>query len=209
MGTVAMFPLGSVLFPHGVLPLHVFESRYRQMIQECLDGPNEFGVVLIERGSEVGGGDVRFDVGTMASIVRAGRLDDGRWVLVTAGTQRIRVREWLVDDPYPRADVERLTEPPTEVAPSVLDGVCRRLRRVLALRVELGDPASAGLDVTLADDPVRASFEAATLAGVGPLDAQGLLELDDPALRLARVAQLLDEEMSVLELRLTGGEGSP
>ena len=206
MATLPMFPLGSVLFPHAMLPLHVFEPRYRQMIEECLAGSNEFGVVLIERGSEVGGGDVRFDVGTVASIVRAGKLEDGRWVLVTAGTERIRVREWLTDDPYPRADVERLAEAPVDVAPSVLDDVGRRLRRVLALRAELGDP-SAGVDLTLAEDSVRASFEAAALAAVGPLDAQGLLELDDAGERLARVSELLADEAPVLEFRL--GDGGP
>ena len=207
MATLPMFPLGSVLFPHAVLPLHVFEPRYRQMIAECLAGSNEFGVVLIERGSEVGGGDVRFDVGTVARILRAGELEDGRWVLVAAGTERIRVREWLPDDPYPRADVARLTEPAAAVAPTLLDDLGRRLRRVLALRAELGDP-TAGVDVSLAEDPVRASFEAAALAAVGPLDAQGLLELDDAGARLARVTQLLDEELAVLEFRLGDGEAS-
>jgi Lon protease-like protein len=201
-----MFPLGSVLFPHAVLPLHVFEPRYRQMTEECLAGSKEFGVVLIERGSEVGGGDVRFDVGTVASIIRAGELEDGRWVLATAGTERFRVREWLTDDPYPRADIERLTEAPVEVAPLVLEELGRRLRRVLALRAELGEP-SAGVDLTLADDAVRASFEAAALAAVGPLDAQRLLELDDAGERLARVSELLADETPVLEFRL--GDGGP
>jgi Lon protease-like protein len=207
MATLPMFPLGSVLFPHALMPLHVFEPRYRQMITECLGGSSEFGVVLIERGSEVGGGDVRFDVGTVARILRAGELEDGRWVLVTAGTERLRVREWLDDDPYPRADVERVAEPAASPTPTLVDDVGRRLRRVLALRAELGDPA-AGVDVSLADDPVRASFEAAALASVGPLDAQALLELDDAGARLARVAQLLDEEVPVLEFRLADGEAS-
>ena len=68
-----MFPLGSVLFPHAVLPLHVFEPRYLALVERCLAGDQEFGVVLIERGSEVGGGDVRFSVGTVTRIVQIGR----------------------------------------------------------------------------------------------------------------------------------------
>lgn len=208
MAASAMFPLGSVLFPYGLLPLHVFEARYRQMIEECLAGSNEFGVVLIERGSEVGGGDVRFGVGTMARIVRVTRFEDGRYALLAAGTDRVRVRAWFDDDPYPRADVERLAEEPTSVADSVLDDVRRRLQRVLALRAELGDP-TAGVDVSLAEDPVRASFEAAALATVNPLDGQRLLELDDAAARLARVAELLAEEVPVLEFRIGGGGTSP
>ena len=97
-----MFPLGSVLFPSIFLPLHVFEPRYRALARHCLDGDQEFGVVLIERGSEVGGDDVRTSVGTVARILEAAELEDGRWVLGTVGTRRIRVRGWLPDDPYPR-----------------------------------------------------------------------------------------------------------
>ena len=86
-----MFPLGTVLFPGAVLPLHVFEPRYRQLVRDCTLGDREFGVVLIERGSEVGGGDVRSMAGTVARIVQARRDADGRCVLVTVGTRRIRV----------------------------------------------------------------------------------------------------------------------
>ena len=63
-----MFPLGTVLFPSGVLPLRIFEPRYRKMLEDLLLGSREFGVVLIERGSEVGGGEVRSGIGTMARV---------------------------------------------------------------------------------------------------------------------------------------------
>jgi hypothetical protein len=200
---LAMFPLGSVLFPHAILPLHVFEPRYRTLTERCLAGDQEFGVVLIERGSEVGGGDVRFDVGTVARIVQANRLDDGRWVLVAVGSERLRVRDWLPDDPHPRAEVERVGDHAVADAVECVPAVEARLRRVLGLRAELGE-ASAAVDVALADDPVRASFEAAALARLGPLDAQRLLELDDAAERLARLETLLDEEVAVLQFRLAG-----
>src|SRR5829696_8282280 len=101
-----MFPLGTVLLPSVALPLHVFEARYRALVHDCLEGENRFGVVLIERGSEVGGGDVRSNVGTVAQIVEAARFDDGRYALVAVGRERIRVARWLDDQPYPRADVE-------------------------------------------------------------------------------------------------------
>ena len=94
-----MFPLGTVLYPYAMLPLHVFETRYRIMVRECLRTDQEFGVVLIERGSEVGGGDVRFDTGTIARIVQAAELPDGRYALASVGTKRIRVERWLPDDP--------------------------------------------------------------------------------------------------------------
>src|SRR5580658_1736392 len=107
---LAMFPLSSVLFPGAELPLHVFEPRYRDLTDHCLAGDGEFGVVLIARGSEVGGGDQRFAVGTVAQIAAASRFDDGRWALLVEGTRRIAVTEWLADAPYPRAVVDDLAE---------------------------------------------------------------------------------------------------
>ncbi|MEY3360946.1 MAG: hypothetical protein RL531_665, partial [Actinomycetota bacterium] len=80
-----MFPLGTALLPGAMLPLHVFEERYRALVEHCLARDGEFGVVLIERGSEVGGGDRRFAVGTLARIVEAGRFPDGRYALVATG----------------------------------------------------------------------------------------------------------------------------
>lgn len=200
-----MFPLGSVLFPHAVLPLHVFEPRYLALVERCLAGDQEFGVVLIERGSEVGGGDVRFAVGTVTRIVQAGRLDDGRWVLVTVGTQRLRVERWLPDDPYPLAEVERLDdELAGELDALRVSDVAALLRRVHGLRSELGE--SGGMvDLELDTDPRRASFEAAALAPLGPLDAQRLLELDDAGTRLETLVTLLGEEAAILELRLSSG----
>ncbi len=199
-----MFPLGTVLFPHAVLPLHVFEPRYRLLTERCLADDAVFGVVLIERGSEVGGGDLRFDVGTTARIVQAGRVDDGRWVLVAVGEERVRVARWLPDDPYPMADIEELADHDDGDAARMVPDVERALRRMLALRSELGDPGPGG-DIGLADDPVRASYQACALAALGPLDAQRLLEVDDTAVRLARLDALLGEETAVLELRLAGG----
>ena len=90
-----MFPLQTVLFPNAVLPLHVFEPRYRELTETCLRGDGRFGVVLIQRGSDVGGGDLRFSVGTVARIVEAARTPDGRYLLATVGSERLRVRRWL------------------------------------------------------------------------------------------------------------------
>jgi Lon protease-like protein len=199
-----MFPLGSVLFPHAELPLHVFEPRYRALTEACLAGDGEFGVVLIERGNEVGGGDTRFSTGTVARIVAAGRLPDGRYLLATVGTRRLRVRTWLSDDPFPRAEVELLGEGDTSVdAHDVRADVERVLKRVLAMAAELGEAPQA-VGVELDDDPVQAGYQAAAAAPIGPLDAQRLLELDDPAERLAQLHGLLADQAEVLELRLSG-----
>ena len=111
-----MFPLGSVLLPSMILPLHVFEDRYRQMVDDVLAAEEpEFGVALIERGSEVGGGDIRAMTACVARILEAGRTEDGRWALVTTGMRRIRIRYWLDDEPYPRAVVEDWPDDDTTV----------------------------------------------------------------------------------------------
>ncbi len=202
-----MFPLGTVLFPHAPLPLHLFEDRYRALAETCLRGDGRFGVVLIERGFEVGGGDQRFGVGTVARIVEAARTPDGRYLLATVGTERFRVRKWLDDDPFPRAEIEVLGEPKRVAADAGgrRTEVQRLLGRVLAMSAELGDRAAPVGAAALDDDPVRASFEAAARAPIGPLDAQRLLELDDPTERFDHLGALLTDAAEVLELRLAGG----
>jgi Lon protease-like protein len=202
-----MFPLGSVLFPHATLPLHIFEERYRALAETCLRADGRFGVVLIERGYEVGGGDTRFGVGTVARIVDAARTPDGRYLLATVGAERFRIRKWLDDDPFPRAEIDVIGEPKR-----VHDGagtrkveVQRLLGRVLALSAEVGDSTAPVDAARLADDPLRASFEAAAVAPIGPLDSQRLLELDDPGERFDVLEALLVDAAEVLELRLAGG----
>jgi Lon protease-like protein len=200
-----MFPLGTVLFPLAVLPLHVFEPRYRMMVQACVRGDQEFGVVLIERGSEVGGGDVRFSVGTVARIVQVSELAGARYALTAVGTRLIRVETWLPDDPFPQAMVVDLAEPPLDGDALVeasgarerVDGALHRLFEIWATI----DPRAATIDVTLADDPKRAAFEASALSPFGPLDAQRLLEAGGTVPRLALLESLLADEIAVLEAR--------
>jgi ATP-dependent Lon protease len=197
-----MFPLGTVLFPYALLPLHVFEPRYRVMIHHVMDGDHEFGVVLIERGSEVGGGDARFDTGTVARVVQAAELPDGRYALATVGLGRVRVTRWLPDDPYPQAEVVALAD---EAAGSAADRDGRN--RVVAALASVTDLVRR-LDPRIDDapaldpDPVRASYEAAALAPIGPLDAQRVLEAPNAATRLDMLAVLLDERADELRARL-------
>lgn len=198
-----MFPLGTVLFPHSLLPLHVFEQRYQALTRQCLDGDRQLGIVLIERGSEVGGGDVRVGVGTRARIVEAVPLEDGRWFLVLVGVDRIRVSRWLPEDPFPRAEVEVLDEGHGG------DGarraaVERLLRRALAFKAELGEAAAPAVG-SLDPDLDVATWQAAAMAPVGPADAQRLLEAPGTDDRLRLLEALLDDEVAVLAHRVAGG----
>ncbi len=179
-----MFPLGSVLFPHMPLQLRVFEQRYLVMLSHILDDdPAEFGVVLIERGQEVGGGEHRFSVGTVAQIVEL-EAPEQYVALVAQGQRRIEVVRWLDDDPFPRASIRLL--PDLEWSPELqplLGRAEQTVRRVLSVASEFRDQLWPA-DIELSDDPIAAAWQ---LAGVAPL-----AELDQIALlRSATVAQLL------------------
>jgi uncharacterized protein len=211
MAVMPMFPLGTVLLPGGVLPLHVFEPRYRQLVIDCLaddSGEPEFGVTLIERGSEVGGGDERAPVGVVARIVQVEPLPEGRYALVTVGTRRFRVNAWLPDDPYPLADVDewRDLDPDAAELPARVAAATDRLREVLDLAAQLGGVPP---DLTISDDPLVASYHLAGLAPLGPADRYRLLCAPSPAERLDLFAECLDDVEAMLRFRLTSSEEEP
>ena len=110
MAVLPMFPLGSVLLPAMPLSLRIFEERYLKLLGDLMlsDEP-EFGVVLIERGQEVGGGDKRFQIGTIASVTEIGTTDEF-YGLESIGSQRFIVNSWLPDDPYPLAEIDLLPD---------------------------------------------------------------------------------------------------
>lgn len=201
-----MFPLGTVLLPGEYLPLHVFEPRYRELVRDCMAGEPEFGVALIERGHEVGGGDSRFDVGCVARIVQLAEMTDGRFALATVGVRRIRVGEWLPDDPYPRADVDDWPDqPPAADDVDRTEAVAVSLRRVLAMAAELGETVAPASEVTTDDDLVLTSYRLAGMAPVGPLDQLALLAAPTVSARLEQLGDFLTDTETVLATRLGGG----
>ena len=201
-----MFPLGSVLFPGALLPLHVFEERYRRLVQDCLAGAPEFGVVLIDRGHEVGGGDVRRDVGTVARVLEVAELPDGRYLVSTAGVRRIRVVGWLPDAPYPMADVEDWPDEDVSLVTfDRVDEVAHRARRVRALASEL-EEGGGPLELEIADDPLLASYHLSVLAPFGAQDSYRLLSCPGPSARLDHLDELLADAEVVLRLRLGGAD---
>lgn len=150
-----MFPLGSVLFPCVPIPLRVFEPRYLTMIGRLLDEDEpgfEFGVVLIERGPEAGGGDQHASVGTMARLVSAAAGSDDLFV-VGVGTRRFTVARWFEESPYPRAELSMLPDLEWSEALAPLRAEAEAVVRRLIARV--AEPQSdAGIE--LSDDPIAA-----------------------------------------------------
>ncbi|MDP9464328.1 MAG: LON peptidase substrate-binding domain-containing protein [Actinomycetota bacterium] len=203
MAVMAMFPLGSVLLPGVVLPLHVFEPRYQRLVHDCLDAAeHEFGVVLIDRGSEVGGGDTRAEVGVVAKMLQVAAMDAGRFAVVTAGTRRIRVTRWLPDDPYPRAEVDEWPdEDGGEVPSGRIATTAARARRCAGLAVEMGDQSNVP-EVELTGDPSFDSFLLAAISPFGPADQYAALCAPDPGARLELIDRLLEDVEAGLRFRL-------
>ena len=193
-----MFPLGSVLFPGAVLPLQVFERRYRSLVADVSAADGRFGVVLIDRGHEVGGGDRRTNVGTVAELVRNGEAEDGRIVIVSVGRDRIRVTEWLDDHPYPRAEVEPYPDGELgEGIAAAIDRTAAERRKLLALAIEMG-AYGQNLDLDLPDDPSAAVWSLCEAAPIGAFDRQLLLETDGGGERLKLLEQMMRDQTSDL-----------
>jgi uncharacterized protein len=170
-----MFPLSTVLFPHGALSLHVFEERYRRLMADCLSTDGEFGVVLIARGSEVGGGDVRVDVGTVAHVTHSAELDDGRMLVMARGGERVVIRGWLDETSYPNAEVDGLPLMCGDDHTRALTDAEQAVRRLRSLLSELGQVPALPHDLELAGPPEETGWRLCDLAPLAIIDRQRLL----------------------------------
>ena len=199
-----MFPLGTTLLPGAVLPLQVFEPRYRQMIQDILRddvNPPEFGVTMIERGNEVGGGDKRATIGTIARIIDMQVTPDGRYVLAAVGTERIRVNSWLPDDPYPLADLDLWPdENDSNVALAEIEALHRRVRELNEIVRSLGE-ITPPPDAEIGNDPRIAVYHLGSLSPLGAADRHRLLAAPGLTERIEVLTEVLDDAAAVLEFR--------
>jgi Lon protease-like protein len=193
-----LFPLGTVLFPGVLLPLHVFEERYRQLVRDLLAAPHEdrrFGVVAIREGREVGVAGVRalHRVGCVARVRRVEPYDDGRFDIVTSGSQRFRLGRLAEGKAYLQADVELLGEPLGADAGSAAAQVGQAWT---SYRDTLG--AAAELDDRADGDATSLSYLVAAGMVLDLTERQRLLEAPDTAERLQRELALLRRETGLL-----------
>jgi uncharacterized protein len=200
--TMPLFPLGTVLFPGLMLPLHIFEERYRQLVRDLLDGPEpqEFGVIAIRKGRETGvdGVSALHEIGCTARLRQVEQHEDGRFELVTVGAQRFRLLGLDHSRPYLRGAIEPLTEETGDAAAAALavQAVQRLFREYLdALAAE----GAARINVPdLPDEPVLLSYLVAAAMIVDLSDRQVLLAEPDAAGRLAAERTLLARETRIL-----------
>jgi uncharacterized protein len=201
MPELAMFPLGSVLFPYMPLPLRVFEDRYMVMLSRILqDEPAEFGVALLERGPESGGGGTTFEVGTVAQIT-ALDAEEGFIFVQSQGERRFVIEQWLDDDPHPVAVVSDLPELEwdDELEP-LRDRAEQTVRRTIALASEFQDiPWSS--TIILDDDPLASCWQLAAIAPLEALDQLTLLRSESLHELLSRTIELtLEVQQTVVIL---------
>jgi uncharacterized protein len=203
----AMFPLETAMLPDQDLPLRIFEPRYGALVRHCLDSGEPFGVVLISRGREVGGGDSRSDVGVLTRITECVDQGSGRYSLQCRTGQRIRVCEWLPDDPYPRAAVQIW---PDEPGDSVTGAQLREVEdRVMALCERIAEARGVelpGRAVVLGYAEARADdalFILASRLPIGTADRYAVLSAPSAADRLVALSEAVDAVAEMVEFQLS------
>ena len=200
--TLPLFPLGTVLFPGLLLPLHIFEDRYRQLVRDLADGPEprRFGVIAIRHGRETGvdGIQALYEIGCTAILRQVKPLEDGRYDVITVGTQRFRLASLDDSGPYLRGQVDLLTE---ETGDEAAAAQAARVVRD-AFRAYLGALAERGVTQAsapgLPEDPVTLSYLVGASMIIDLGDRQALLAEPDALHRLAAERALLSRELTML-----------
>ena len=207
MVRIPLFPLHVTLFPHMPLALHVFEPRYRAMLRDCQASGTSFGVVAIRSGGEVGAPADPHRVGTLASIERLERLEDGGAQLLVVGASRFRIHATHTDRPYLVGAVEYIAEAPA--GDPALDRLCaevargfRRYTRALRGLVERPEPA-----LELPTDPEVLSYLVAATLAVDLGRKQELLETEAASDRLRMELGLMRRELGFLDQQLAHRTG--
>jgi Lon protease-like protein len=199
-----IFPLKNVvLFPGMVLPLHIFEMRYREMIARCVEEHLPFGVTLIADGQEVGAGAQPHEIGTAARIVRVEKLDDGRMNITAVGTQRFRIMKLHHDEhSYLTATVSHF--PVVNGATQDATRLSQRVRpQVLDYVAALSKAANINLTLDrLPEDPLTLAFLVAISLQVSPKEKQLLLETAGVPEMLALESRLLSRELQLMNFMI-------
>lgn len=195
-----LFPLSLVLFPGMTLPLHIFEERYKRMINLCLREARDFGVVLAGAATGVPGQCLTYPVGTTAHITGATRFPDGCMNLISTGRRRFRIHalDWGLE--YCVAEVEWIDDPASDADALRL----RAERRWNAFRNQIaGLTKEEFSEGVIPEDPTEASYALAASLPVNTAEKQRLLEATDTPARLREISRLIGREHGVLRYLTT------
>ncbi|MCH9048311.1 MAG: LON peptidase substrate-binding domain-containing protein [Proteobacteria bacterium] len=189
MLTIPLFPMNTVLFPGGMLPLKIFEARYLDMVSECLRSGQQFGVCLISSGKEVGGSAECYEIGTLAKIVDWDRRDDGLLEIVVEGRQRFRLLEQRERANHlAEGDVQLIDDDDCEELP-VQYQLLSDLLRQIAEKFEL----SYQLDHEKFEDAVWVGYRLSEVLPLESEERQALLEINNPVNRLQHIQDAIED----------------
>ena len=215
-GSLPLFPLGSVLFPGMLLPLHIFEPRYRLLLQRVVQNDEPFGIVLIKSGTEVGGPAQPHRVGTTARVVGTTPLPGGRSFIIARGERRFEIVTIDAErEPYLVGEVRYIDEDDgddaEQLADRAADAFGQYLTGILATSVDARTEPPLG--ELREGTPAEVSYRIAGGLGIDAAERQRLLETERTAPRLESVIQLLERENTLVKellLRLRArGETPP
>lgn len=209
MPTLPMFPLEVAMLPGEELPLRIFEPRYSALVQACLAAEDPvFGVVLIAAGREVGGGDARSDVGALARITEHSDMGAGRYRLKCVMAERIRVLEWLPDDPYPRAVMQEWPDEPggpvdfaaiRDIEDRMV-GLFERIATARGAQVNARDIVHGADD---SGDPAQWLYALTARLPMGQADRYAILAAPSVADRVAALSEAVDTVIAMVEFQLS------
>jgi uncharacterized protein len=197
-----LFPLDNVLFPDMLMPLHIFEPRYRLLMKRSLEQKAPFGIVLIQEGEEVGPGAVPHRIGTLAEIVTHAPLPDGRSVVTVRGARRFAIDEVIADvEPYLVGRVSYLDDEPEDLARPLADRVAEAYADYV-----VGVVAATGgvrrelpvVDELRSGSPCDVSFRVAAGLAIEDEERQALLEIATAGERLRREREILSRECALV-----------
>ncbi len=203
-----MFPLESAMLPDEDLPLRIFEPRYGALVRHCTGHGDPFGVVMISRGREVGGDDARCDVGVVCRITEWAEHGAGLYTLRCRTGERIRVAQWLPDDPYPRATVTLWPDepgPPVTAAQvlDIEDRVMALFERIAEARDAVLPDREELLGRDEGDDPGERLFALASRLPIGTADRYSVLAAPTAADRVAALSEAVDAVAAIVEFQLS------
>ena len=191
MTVMPIFPLGSVLLPAMPMPLRIFEPRYLKLLGDLMESEEpEFGIVLIERGPEVGGGEKRMSIGTIAKVTNIGTTDE-YYGLESVGTSRFIVHNWLPDNPYPMAEIELIPDLVwDEELAQPKANLEKRVRRFLSFASEFVDlPYNSTIEFS--DNPLEACWQLGGVLPIGEFDQVDLLRAESTEDLISRIDELV------------------